>query len=206
MIDTISGLPLTMDECTGELFFHDGLLCDADSRKTVGQMEGLFRSIEGVDPAMPVYRTAQAKATVRVNAEQLLFNWELGRDLVARKAEERWGSGVVEQVSPDLQNEFPDSRGFSTTNLWYMKRRYLFYSTGDGCENENPTIGLLICKGRDRTGMQWALRGIGTPISVATYGNIRIDDVRGLLLSEGQIRQRVDQAEYEFRASIERGE
>ncbi len=74
------------------------------------------------------YRSAQAKAALRVNAEQLLFNWLLGRDLVQKKAEERWGSGVVEQVSLDLQAAFPESKGFSTTNLWYMKQWYLFYS------------------------------------------------------------------------------
>ena len=74
------------------------------------------------------YRSAQIKASVRVNVEQLLFNWQLGRDLVVRKAEERWGSGIVEQVSLDLQAEFPGSKGFSTTNLWYMKQWYQFYS------------------------------------------------------------------------------
>ena len=45
-----------------------------------------------------------------------------------RKAEERWGSGIVEQVSLDLQAEFPGSKGFSTTNLWYMKQWYQFYA------------------------------------------------------------------------------
>ena len=55
------------------------------------------------------YRNAQIKAAVKVNSEQLLFNWQLGRDLVRRKAEERWGSGIVEQLSLDLQNEFPDA-------------------------------------------------------------------------------------------------
>lgn len=55
------------------------------------------------------YRNAQIKAVVKVNSEQLLFNWQLGRDLVRRKAEERWGSGIVEQLSLDLQNEFPDA-------------------------------------------------------------------------------------------------
>lgn len=74
------------------------------------------------------YRSAQAKAAVRINVEQLIFNWELGRDLVQKKAEERWGAGVVEQVSLDLQAAFPESKGFSTTNLWYMKQWYLFYS------------------------------------------------------------------------------
>jgi hypothetical protein len=77
------------------------------------------------------YRSAQVKASVRVNAEKLLFNWELGRDLVQKKAEERWGAGVVEQVSLDLQREFPNTDGFSTTNLWYMKQWYLFYYQED---------------------------------------------------------------------------
>ncbi len=74
------------------------------------------------------YRSAQVKASVRVNTEKLLFNWELGRDLVQKKAEERWGAGVVEQVSLDLKREFPDADGFSALNLWYMKRWYLFYN------------------------------------------------------------------------------
>jgi len=77
------------------------------------------------------YRSAQVKASVRVNAEKLLFNWELGRDLVQKKAEERWGAGVVEQVSLDLQREFPNAEGFSAGNLWYMKRWYLFYNQTD---------------------------------------------------------------------------
>ena len=75
------------------------------------------------------YRNAQIKASIRINVEQLLFNWQLGRDLVVRKAEEKWGSGIVEQVSLDLQAEFPGSKGFSTTNLWYMKQWYQFYSS-----------------------------------------------------------------------------
>ena len=77
------------------------------------------------------FRNTQIKAAVRVNSEQLLFNWELGRDLVERKAEEKWGSGIVEQVSLDLQSEFPGVQGFSTRNLWNMKKWYLFYAANE---------------------------------------------------------------------------
>lgn len=87
------------------------------------------------------YRSAQIKAAVKVNAEQLLFNWQLGRDLVTRKAEERWGTGVVEQLSLDLQAAFPESKGFSTTNLWYMKQWYEFYSSQDATEKLQQFIG-----------------------------------------------------------------
>ncbi len=78
------------------------------------------------------YRSAQVKAAVKVNAEKLLFNWQLGRDLVIKKAEERWGAGVVEQVSLDMRREFPDSTNFSARNLWYMKQWYMFYTEKSG--------------------------------------------------------------------------
>ena len=89
------------------------------------------------------YRSAQVKAAVKVNAEKLLFNWQLGRDLVQKKAEERWGAGVVEQVSLDLKREFPDADGFSTSNLWYMKKWYLFYTNGDAEEKLQHIVGDL---------------------------------------------------------------
>lgn len=80
------------------------------------------------------YRSAQIKAAVRVNAEKLLFNWQLGRDLVLKKAESRWGEGIVEQLSLDLKAEFPTEKGFGAANLWYMKKWYLFYTQADATE------------------------------------------------------------------------
>ena len=71
MIDAVSGLPIAIDETTGELSFHDGLLCDADSIKRVGQMAGLFRSIEGGDPDRLVYR---AYRNIRFPEHDALFS------------------------------------------------------------------------------------------------------------------------------------
>ena len=75
------------------------------------------------------YQASQVKAAVKVNSEQLLFNWQLGRDLVICRAEEKWGKGVVEQVSLDMQAAFPGTKGFSARNLWWMKQWYSFYSS-----------------------------------------------------------------------------
>lgn len=74
------------------------------------------------------YRNAQANAVIKTNFERLKWYWHTGGELVIRKAEERWGVGVVEQVSLDLQAEFPDSKGLSADNLWAMKRWYSFYA------------------------------------------------------------------------------
>lgn len=87
------------------------------------------------------YRSAQFKAVVRVNVEKLQFYWQLGRDLVQKRAEERWGSGVVEQVALDLQAEFPTEKGFSVTNLRYMKQWYLFYSSDEANKKLPQLVG-----------------------------------------------------------------
>lgn len=80
------------------------------------------------------YHSAQINAAVKVNAEKLRFNWGLGRDLVIRKAEEKWGVGVVEQLSFDLQAAFPSDKGFSSRNLWNMKKWYQYFSSGEALE------------------------------------------------------------------------
>ena len=84
--------------------------------------------IEWIHELKSRFRNSQIKAAVKVNSEQLLFNWQLGRDLVVRKAEEKWGTGIVNQVSLDLQSDFPTAKGFSTRNLWNIKKWYLFYT------------------------------------------------------------------------------
>lgn len=69
----------------------------------------------------------QIKAAVSVNTALLEFYWALGRDIVAMKPEQLWGSGIINQLSLDLKELFPDQTGFSVTNLKYMKRWYAFY-------------------------------------------------------------------------------
>ena len=73
------------------------------------------------------YRRSQIKASVKVNQEMLQFYWELGKDIVEKKAESRWGSGFMKNLSRDLKEINPDATCFSETNLLYMKNFYLLY-------------------------------------------------------------------------------
>lgn len=73
------------------------------------------------------FRQSQLKAVVRVNTTMLEFYWSVGRDLVALRAEERWGSGVVKQFALDMRQAFPNETGFSYSNVKYMKQWYLYY-------------------------------------------------------------------------------
>ncbi|HED37108.1 MAG TPA: DUF1016 family protein [Ignavibacteria bacterium] len=49
----------------------------------------------------------------------------------------------------------------------------IFYLSAVGevlkTENENPTIGILLCKERDRIEAEYALRGMSQPIGIAEY-------------------------------------
>ena len=73
------------------------------------------------------FRRSQVKASVRVNQVMLQFYWELGRDIVEKKAESRWGSGFMKNLSRDLKEVNHDATCFSETNLLYMKNFYLLY-------------------------------------------------------------------------------
>ena len=58
---------------------------------------------------------------------RISFYWELGRDIVEKKEESRWGSGFMKNLSRDLKEVNPDATCFSETNLLYMKNFYLLY-------------------------------------------------------------------------------
>jgi len=47
------------------------------------------------------------------------------------KMEKGYGSSVVRHLSADLQQEFPNTTGFSPRNLWDMKNFYEFYALAD---------------------------------------------------------------------------
>ena len=73
------------------------------------------------------YRQSQLRAAVKANNEILEYYWNLGCDIVAKKAESKWGSGFFNQLSLDMRAMFPGEKGFSSANLRYMKRWFEFY-------------------------------------------------------------------------------
>ena len=72
-------------------------------------------------------RQSQIKAALRVNTELLELYWSIGSDIVRKQSISNWGDSVIEQLSADLRIAFPEMKGFSARNLWYMKRWFLFY-------------------------------------------------------------------------------
>jgi len=70
-------------------------------------------------------QTARLSAGRAVNRELVMLYWEIGRGIVEKQAAHGWGDSVVERLSADLRAEFPDMRGFSTSNLWRMRQLFV---------------------------------------------------------------------------------
>lgn len=65
--------------------------------------------------------TARQRAALAVNRELVLLYWQIGRDILARQAEQGWGAKVIERLAHDLHAAFPEMKGFSRANLMYMR-------------------------------------------------------------------------------------
>lgn len=76
-------------------------------------------------------QSAQIKAALSVNHEMIRLYWDLGLSISEKLKKANWGSGVVEQLSKDLKKTFPDHKGYSRSNLFYMKRLVEFYADSD---------------------------------------------------------------------------
>lgn len=72
-------------------------------------------------------KTAQIKAAVTVNQELLRLYWDLAALMVEKQKATAWGDGFLQQMSQDLQAEFPDMKGFSKRNLEVMRQWYRFW-------------------------------------------------------------------------------
>ncbi len=64
-------------------------------------------------------RTAQYRATVRVNRELLMLYHSIGDIINKHKT---WGNKFIENLAADIKLSFPDATGYSVRNLKYMSK------------------------------------------------------------------------------------
>ena len=72
-------------------------------------------------------RSSQIKAAVKVNTELIELYWSLGHEIVEKEKEAQWGDKLIPQLAKDLLEEFPDMKGFSKRNLFYIWQWVVFY-------------------------------------------------------------------------------
>ena len=74
---------------------------------------------------------ARTNTGLAVNQELLLLYYGIGLDLDRRDRLEAWGSGVINRLSHDLRQAFPEMEGLSPRNLRRMRSFYRAYPLGE---------------------------------------------------------------------------
>lgn len=100
---------------------------------------------------------------------------------------------VIELKVVDFKPEFAGKLNFYVAACNKLLRQ----------REDNPTIGLLLCKSKDQTKVEWAFDTIQNPMGVATYEGIKIKDK---LPSVEDLRKRLDMVELKLREYKENDE
>ncbi|MDR2706178.1 MAG: DUF1016 N-terminal domain-containing protein [Planctomycetaceae bacterium] len=85
-------------------------------------------------------RNAQIKSALSVNSELIMLYWDMARKIVEAYNTSSWGDGVLQQISNDLRKSFPEMKGFSVSNLRYIRQWYLYWN--NNTINQQHTVKL----------------------------------------------------------------
>ncbi|MDR0843248.1 MAG: DUF1016 N-terminal domain-containing protein, partial [Acidobacteriota bacterium] len=81
----------------------------------------LERYVDAVQKIKAAILQSRYRAASMANAEQLKLYYGIGRYVSDNSRFGKWGSGAIEAISKQLQQELPGLRGFSATNIRYMR-------------------------------------------------------------------------------------
>ena len=106
-------------------------------------------------------REARVRAGLSVNRELIRLYWEVGKSILERQKFSHWGDKVLDKLAMDLRREFPDMKGFSRTNLKYMRMFAQAYPEFGQQPVDQLPWGhnmVLITKVKDPTEREWYIR------------------------------------------------
>jgi len=76
-------------------------------------------------------RQARLGAIISANAGLLKSYWQIGNTILQQQSREGWGTKIIDRLSADLKDEFPDMKGLSVRNLKYMRAFAEAYPDGE---------------------------------------------------------------------------
>jgi len=65
--------------------------------------------------------TQRLRVVIAANAAMIELYWDIGRTILDRQRNAGWGAKVIDRLSADLREAYPDMQGFSPRNLKYMR-------------------------------------------------------------------------------------
>lgn len=108
-------------------------------------------------------RSAQVRAALAINRELVLLYWQIGREILSQQQQQGWGAKVINQLAKDLKKAFPEMKGFSRSNLLYMRAFAQAYPDEQFVQQVAGQIPwfhncVLLDKVKDATERQWYIQ------------------------------------------------
>lgn len=105
-------------------------------------------------------KNAQLRTSLAVNSTVIELYWDIGKQILDKQQNTNWGNKLIENLSRDLQNSFPETHGFSIRNLERMRQFVQFYPSLDFAAQAVPQlpwghIVLLIQKVKMPAQQEW---------------------------------------------------
>jgi len=63
----------------------------------------------------------RVRVVLAANSAMVLLYWDIGQTILERQQQQGWGAKVIDRLSADLREAFPDMSGLSARNLKYMR-------------------------------------------------------------------------------------
>jgi predicted nuclease of restriction endonuclease-like (RecB) superfamily len=66
-------------------------------------------------------RQGRLRTVLAANSAMVLLYWDIGGIILQRQSRSGWGAKVIDRLAADLQEAYPEMKGFSPRNLKYMR-------------------------------------------------------------------------------------
>ncbi len=67
-------------------------------------------------------KNQRIKAHLSANKAMIMMYWNIGKAILEQQDKEGWGTKVIDRMSHDIKDAFPNMTGFSPRNLKYMRK------------------------------------------------------------------------------------
>ena len=123
---------------------------------------------------------ARSKVYQTANFAMVEAYWNIGKSIIEEQGgndKAEYGAGLLKEFSKQMTHDF--GKGFTVTNLKYMRQFYLTFPNGHALrdelswelmnEGDNPPIGIVLCADKSESVVKYTLPENETQIFASKY-------------------------------------
>ena len=103
----------------------------SDDKKLSAVLRESVAKETAFEEIVAIIERSRENAFRAVNRELIAMYWEIGGYVSAKVTTESWGKATVKDFANFMQTNYPDTKGFSASNVWRMRQFYETYAENE---------------------------------------------------------------------------